>query len=108
MAKIEISGEVVYVGAPVKYSDKFTKAEIVVKDTTGKYPEFIKFEAINDKVELVRGYPIGTKVTAEGFVSGKEYTKKDGGIAYITSIKIARIYETSPAVTQVQDDAIPF
>jgi hypothetical protein len=54
MAKIEISGEVVYVGAPVKYSDKFTKAEIVVKDSTSKYPEFIKFEAINDKIELMQ------------------------------------------------------
>jgi hypothetical protein len=107
MAKIEISGEVVYVGAPVKYSDKFTKAEIVVKDSTSKYPEFIKFEAINDKVELMRGYPVGTQVIAEGFVGGKEYQKKEGGIGYITSIKLAKIYENKPAPVEVSD-AIPF
>lgn len=107
MAKIEISGEVVYVGAPVKYSDKFTKAEIVVKDSTSKYPEFIKFEAINDKVELMRGYSVGTKVIAEGFVGGKEYQKKEGGIGYITSIKLAKIYEDKPAPAEVPD-AIPF
>lgn len=107
MAKIEISGEVVYVGAPVKYSDKFTKAEIVVKDSTSKYPEFIKFEAINDKVELMRGYSVGAKVIAEGFVGGKEYQKKEGGIGYITSIKLAKIYEDKPAPVEVSD-AIPF
>ncbi len=107
MTKIEISGEVCFAGQPVKYSDKFTKAEIVIKDTTSKYPEFIKFEAINDKVELMRGYPVGTQVIAEGFVGGKEYQKKEGGIGYITSIKLAKIYENKPAPVEVPD-AIPF
>lgn len=107
MAKIEISGEVVYVGAPVKYSDKFTKAEIVVKDSTSKYPEFIKFEAINDKTEMLKGFAVGMMVTAEGFLGGKEYQKKEGGIGYITSIKLAKIYETKPAAVEVQD-AVPF
>ena len=107
MTKIEISGEVCFAGQPVKYSDKFTKAEIVIKDTTSKYPEFIKFEAINDKVEMLRGFQVGMQVTAEGFVGGKEYTNKEGKIGYITSIKLAKIYENKPQVEAVPD-AIPF
>lgn len=107
MAKIEISGEVVFAGEPVKYSDKFSKAEIVVKDVTTKYPEFIKFEAINDKTEMLRGFKVGMQVTAEGFLGGKEYTKKDGTIGYITSIRLAKIFENKPA-PQVVEDAIPF
>lgn len=107
MAKIEISGEVVFAGEPVKYSDKFSKAEIVVKDVTTKYPEFIKFEAINDKVEMLRGFKVGMQVTAEGFLGGKEYTKKDGTLGYITSIRLAKIFENKPA-PQVVEDAIPF
>jgi hypothetical protein len=47
------------------------------------------------------------QVTAEGFVGGKEYTKKEGGIGYITSIKLAKIYENKPAPVEVPD-AIPF
>lgn len=107
MAKIEISGEVVFKGEPVKYSDKFSKAEIVIKDTTSKWPEFIKFEAINDKTEMLKGFAVGMMVTAEGFLGGKEYQKKEGGIGYITSIKLAKIYETKPAAVEVQD-AVPF
>ena len=107
MAKIEISGEVCYAGEPVKYSDKFSKAEIVIKDSTSKYPEFIKFEAVNDKIEMLRGFKVGMQVTAEGFVGGKEYTTKDGKTGYITSIKLARIYENKPQAEAVPD-AIPF
>lgn len=107
MAKIEISGEVAFRGEPVKYSDKFTKAEIVIKDTTSKYPEFIKFEAVNDKVDMLTGYNVGMQVTAEGFLGGKEYTKKDGTIGYITSIKLAKIYENRPA-PKAEPDVIPF
>jgi hypothetical protein len=108
MAKIEISGEVAFRGEPVKYSDKFTKAEIVIKDVTSKYPEFIKFEAINDKVDMLLGMRVGMQVTAEGFLGGKEYTKKDGTIGYITSIKLAKIYENKPAAPAVTQDAVPF
>jgi hypothetical protein len=107
MAKIEISGEVAYAGEPVKYSDKFSKAEIVIKDATSKYPEFIKFEAINDKIEMLRGFKVGMQVTAEGFIGGKEYTNKEGKIGYITSIKLARIFENKP-VAEAEPDAIPF
>lgn len=106
MTKIEISGEVCFAGQPVKYSDKFTKAEIVIKDTTSKYPEFIKFEAINDKVEMLRGFQVGMQVTAEGFVGGKEYTTKEGKTGYITSIKLAKIYENKPQA-EVKLDDIP-
>jgi hypothetical protein len=55
----------------------------------------------------MRGYPVGTQVIAEGFVGGKEYQKKEGGIGYITSIKLAKIYENKPAPVEVPD-AIPF
>lgn len=107
MAKIEISGEVCYAGEPVKYSDKFSKAEIVIKDSTSKYPEFIKFEAVNDKIEMLRGFKVGMQVTAEGFVGGKEYTNKEGKIGYITSIKLSRIFENKPQA-EAAPDAIPF
>lgn len=107
MAKIAISGEVCYAGEPVKYSDKFSKAEIVIKDSTSKYPEFIKFEAVNDKIEMLRGFKVGMQVTAEGFVGGKEYTNKEGKTGYITSIKLAKIYENKPQA-EAEPDAIPF
>ncbi len=107
MAKIEISGEVCFAGEPVKYSDKFTKAEIVVKEMSGMYPNFIKFEAINDKVEMLRGFKVGMQVTAEGFVGGKEYTNKEGKIGYITSIKLSKIFENKPQA-EATSDAIPF
>lgn len=107
MAKIEISGEIAFRGEPVKYTDKFSKAEIVIKDTTSKYPEFIKFEAVNDKIEMLVGIKQGMQVTAEGFLGGKEYTKKDGTIGYITSIKLAKIYENKPQAEATQD-AVPF
>lgn len=108
MAKIEIKGTLIFKSEPVKYSDKFTKAEVVIMDTTTKYPEYIKFEAINDKIDMLSGYKNGMQVTCEGFLGGKEYTKKDGTTGYITSIKLAKIYENIPAAPAVQDDAIPF
>lgn len=107
MIKIEIKGDVCFAGEPVKYTDKFSKAEIVVVDKTSMYPEYIKFEAINDKIEMIRGFKVGMNVTAEGFVGGKEYTNKEGKVGYITSIKLARIYENKQEAEAVINE-LPF
>jgi hypothetical protein len=55
---------------------------------------------------MLRGFQVGMQVTAEGFVGGKEYTNKEGKIGYITSIKLAKIYENKPQA-EVKLDDIP-
>lgn len=106
--KIEITGEVAYIGAPQQITDKFRKAEIVVLVHGTKYPEYIKFETVNDSCELIKGRKVGEVVTAEGYVGGKQYNKKDGGVGYITSIRLAKIYENKPSTEVIHDDVIPF
>lgn len=106
--KIEVTGEVAHIGQPVQITDKFRKAEIVILAHGTKYPEYIKFEVMNDGCESIKGRKIGEVVTAEGYVGGKQYNKKDGGVGYITSVRLTKIYENKPSQEVTHDDAIPF
>lgn len=95
MAKIEISGEVAFRGEPVKYSDKFTKAEIVIKDVTSKYPEFIKFEAINDIVDMLLGMRVGMQQPPRAFLVVRNIQRRMARLAILQALSLQRFTRTN-------------
>lgn len=56
-------------------TEKFKKREFVVV-TNNKYPEYIKFQLMNDSVDLTDQFPLNSDVKVSFKVSGKEYQKK--------------------------------
>ena len=72
MESIKISGEIVALTQIEAPSQNLTKQTIAIK-TDDKYPQVIGVEAINDKVDLLKGLSSGQQVTAHCNLRGREY-----------------------------------
>ena len=56
--------------------DTFRKREFVVEKTDGQYPNFIKFELIQDRCSLLDAYNEGDEVTVSFDLRGRERQDK--------------------------------
>lgn len=72
-------------------SDKFRKREVVLSDTNDKYPQEVKFQAVNDKVGLLDGVKIGDVLEVEYNLRGRRSTTKDGKEVWYNSLDLWRV-----------------
>ena len=56
--------------------ETFKKREFVIEDQSGQYPNFIKFELIQDRCGLLDGYNEGDEVTVSFDLRGREWNDK--------------------------------
>lgn len=91
MIKCEIIGTLIEKSSPVQISDKLTKSEIVV-ETSGKYPDFIKIEVVNEDIKKLEGIPSLQEVKVTAYLQGRRYTdKKTNQLRYFNSVKLISI-----------------
>lgn len=109
-------------------TEKFSKRDFVIETNDEQYPQLVKFELVNDKTDLIDNYEEGQKITVKFNVTGREWKKDDGTVAYFTALKAWRIEaevtnnpapysppQSSPPVQQSKnagnngiDDDLPF
>lgn len=115
----ELKGKLIEDFGIVKVSDKFQKREFVI-EVPGQYPDFIKCELKQDKVNLLDGILTGTDITVSYNIRGRKW-EKDGKTSYFVSIEAWRIVSgetaqpqqtTTTTAAPVQDlptdDSLPF
>lgn len=96
MSKVKIIGQLLEKTAPHQYSDKFTKCEIVVEVSSGKYADYIKLEAVNNDIAFLEGVKELDVVEVEGYLTGRKYQdKKTGDTRYMTSVRLRSIKKIS-------------
>jgi hypothetical protein len=89
---MDIKGKVHEIGEVVTVSDKFKKRELIVEYAENPtYPEFIKFEAVQDKVSLFDNVKVGDQVELFFNLRGRPWTDKNGKTAYFNSLVAWRI-----------------
>lgn len=66
--------------------ETFRKREFVVEKSDGQYPNFIKFELIQDRCSLLDSYNEGDEVTVSFDLRGREWQDK-----YFTNLHAWRI-----------------
>ncbi len=64
-------GKVHRIGQIENISDKFKKRELIL-EIPGQYPQFIKFEAVQDKVSLLDGLRPGQDINVHFNLNGRE------------------------------------
>ena len=70
-------------------SEKFRKREFVL-EVPGQYPEHIKFQAVQDKCDMIDAYKIGDEVEVSFNLRGRGYNK-DGRMNYFTNLDCWKI-----------------
>jgi hypothetical protein len=99
----EITGKVVEVLPVVQVSDKFRKREFVIekKETGGGavFVDFIKFQLVQDKCELVNESFLHDEIKIWFNIKGNRW-ERDGKVNYFTNLDAWKIERASGAGAQ--------
>lgn len=114
---MEIKGKVHEVLPTQQVSDKLKKREIIIEYIENpQYPEYLKFEMINDKCALVDNLKPGQDVEVFFNLRGRPWTDKVGKKSYFNSMQLWKVsvlgnsapeYAATATVTPADDD-LPF
>ncbi len=89
MSELKISGTINKIFNTVQVTEKFCKREFVL-ETSGKYPEFVKFQVIQDKCEWLDKYEENEPITVHFNLKGKPY-EKNGVTSYFNNLDCWKI-----------------
>ncbi len=89
---MEIKGKVHEVSEVMNVTDTFRKRELVVEFAENpQYPEYVKFEAIQDRVSLMDNLKIGDDVEVSFNLKGRPWTDKTGKKQYFNTLQVWKV-----------------
>lgn len=98
---MDIKGKIIEIYNTSQISDKFQKREFVVEYADNpQYPEYIKFELIQDKCDLLDSFSTGQEVEVYFNLKGRKWTDKQGEVKYFNSLQAWRIQPVSGNITE--------
>jgi hypothetical protein len=119
---MDIKGKVHEVLSVTNVSETFKKRELIIEFAENpQYPEYIKFEALQDKVNLFDPLKVGDQVEVFFNLRGRPWTDKAGKTSYFNTLVVWRVNvisgtadasASSPAPANLsssaEDDDLPF
>lgn len=92
---------------------KFRKREMILKDNSEKYPQYVTFQFVNDNCAYLDSFNPGENVTVTFNVRGREWKSPDGGVKYFNTLEAWKLERngsqpTSKPSERVVNDDLPF
>ena len=95
---MNISAKIIEIFETAKVTDTFKKREFVVEYSENpQYPEFVKFEFIQEKCELLDNYADGDEVEISFNLKGRKWTDPQGTVKYFNTLQAWKIDKKSDA-----------
>lgn len=89
---MEVKGKIVEIFQTQQVTDTFKKREFVLEFAENpQYPEFVKFEMIQDKCGLLDNYQVGNQVTISVNLKGRKWNDPKGGVKYFNTLQAWKI-----------------
>ena len=89
---MELKGKVHEIGALQQVSETFKKRDLIIEYAENPtYPEYIRFEALQDKTALFDSLKQGDDVEVSFNLRGRPWTDKTGKTSYFNSLVVWRI-----------------
>lgn len=89
---MELKGKVYEIGALQQVSETFKKRDLIIEYAENPtYPEYIRFEALQDKTALFDSLKTGDDVEVSFNLRGRPWTDKMGKVSYFNSLVVWRI-----------------
>ena len=89
---MEIKGKVHEIGALQQVSETFKKRDLIIEYAENPtYPEFIRFEALQDKTSLFDSLKQGDDIEVSFNLRVRPWTDKTGKTSYFNSLVVWRI-----------------
>ncbi|MCM8540417.1 MAG: DUF3127 domain-containing protein [Lentisphaeraceae bacterium] len=99
---MQINGKILEIFDTIQVSESFKKREFVVEYQENQYPEFIKFELVQDKCSFLDQFTANSEVTVDFNLKGRKWTNPQGEVKYFNSLQAWRI-----TATQNEDQQVP-
>lgn len=96
----KLTGTVKVLNNTVQVSEKFSKREFVVTDTSSMYPQDIMFQATQDKCSMLDTVQTGEQVEVSFNLRGREWTSPQGEVKYFNTLEAWRIEKVGAAAPQ--------
>lgn len=126
----KLTGTLKVIYPTVQVTEKFSKREFVISDTSSMYPQDIIFQATQDKCSMLDSVQTGEQVEVSFNLRGREWTNPQGEVKYFNSLDAWRIEKvgqgmpaggpspmdmgttvtpsSTPAIESNEDDDLPF
>ena len=102
---MDIKGKVHEILPTQQVTETFKKRELIVEYAENpQYPEFIKFEALQDKVNWFDNVKVGDQVEVFFNLRGRPWTDKTGKTAYFNTLVVWRINILNDSQTSPQPE----
>ena len=89
---MDIKGKVHEISPVIEVNEKFRKRELIVEYAENPtYPEYVKFEAVQDKVNLFDNVKVGDQVELFFNLRGRPWTDKTGKTSYFNTLSVWRL-----------------
>lgn len=117
---MEIKGKVHEITPTQQVNETLKKRELILEYIENpQYPEYIKFEAINDRCAIMDNVRPGDDVEVSFNLKGRPWTDKTGKKSYFNQLAIWKINKLGsqqsdipqyapPSVEPIDDDDLPF
>lgn len=86
----QLNGFIEVIKDAQQVSDRFRKREFVVR-TEGQYPQYVLFQAVQDRVDLLSSFRAGDAVTVNFDVRGRKWDSPNGEVKFFTTLDAYRI-----------------
>ena len=96
----KLTGTLKVINDTQQVTEKFSKREFVVTESSSMYPQDILFQAVQDKCSMLDGYHTGDQVEVSFNLRGREWTSPQGEIKYFNSLDAWRIEKVAQGMPQ--------
>ena len=98
---MNIQGKLIEIFDTIQITETFKKREFIIQDNKNpEYPEFIKIELIQDKVDLLDTLNVGDEINVLINIKGRKWEDKEGKIKYFNSIQGWKIETDNDGINQ--------
>jgi len=98
---MNINGKIIEIFDTQKVTETFQKREFVVEFSENpSYPEYIKFELIQDRCTLLDPFKPGDVISVDFNLKGRKWQDKTGVVKYFNSLQAWRLEEQKASAPQ--------
>lgn len=85
---MNIKGKIIEISPEQQITDTFKKREFVIEYAENpQYPEFVKFELIQERCGLLDAYKVDDEVDVHFNIKGRKWNDPKGGVKYFNSLQ---------------------
>ena len=99
MSAFELTGTLAEIMPTATFNKGFKKREFVIETDSGKYPQKIIFQLVQEKCDMINSFTLGDTVKVSFDIKGREFNGK-----YYNALEAWRVFGEKRASVEPEDD----